>query len=260
MQHGSDPLSLLFPCQLCLECIWPAKLCLCHNHAAQSRGSGQNSGNPQFCLCNLIKCMNELLSTRDPAFVQLMALILIGSATSPVLPEQSSYFPACPLHLHRTWSCHHVPSLPLLAVRETILLVLLCCRLVSSASHRAGRTLHAACSVTNGLLLCHHVVPLHCTYSAELLYSMGNPAHHLPGLSFPHYCCFFWGWRGFLVLIAKLQQKAVTCGISSLEAKGVWGFTTWLLYCIIPANTSPCVFWILQATLHWHGFGNTWIK
>lgn len=127
-------------------------------------------------------------------------------------------------------------------------------------SHWAGRTLQSACSVTNTLLSFHHVVSLRCTYSAELLYSVRNPAHHLPDFSFPHYSCFFGDGGGFLVLIAKLWQKAVTCGSSSLEAKGVWGFSIWLVYWIIPANASPPVFQILQATVHYHGFGNTWIK
>lgn len=31
------------------------------------------------------------------------------------------------------------------------------------------------------------------------------------------------------------------------------------VYCIVPANTLPGVFWILQVAVLCHGFGDTWI-
>lgn len=160
-------------------------------------GQGRIQGvHNSVCLCNLT--MNELLSRW--AFIQSMALIPICLGISPALPKQSSYFPAYLLQLHRIWSCQHVPSLPLLCGLWEKPVCLSCCAAGWPAqpatgapcSHWAGRTLQTACSVTNTLLWCHHAVPLHCTYSAELLYSVRNPAHHLPASSFPHYDCFFW--------------------------------------------------------------------
>lgn len=127
----------------------------------------------------------------------VLALIPIGPATSPALQEQSSWFPACLLYLHRIWSSHHVPNLPLFAlwaVKETSLHLLLCCRLASLASHRSP-VFPLSRQNSAGCLQCHWystVVSLHCSYSAELLYSVRSTAHHLPAFSFPHYSCFFW--------------------------------------------------------------------
>lgn len=209
-------------------------------------GQGRIQGvHNSVCLCNLT--MNELLSRW--AFIQSMALIPICLGISPALPKQSSYFPACLLQLHRIWSCHHVPSLPLLCGLWEKPVCLSCCAAGwppqpatrAPCSHWAGRTLQTACSVTNTLLWCHHAVPLHITY--QLLHSLIMTA--------------FFGLEGFLGV--DCQITAESCDLW-YQAEGVWGFTTWLLYSMVPANASPRVFWILQATLHCCAFGNTWIK
>lgn len=97
------------------SCVWSAfdlqNFVYAITTAAQSRGSGQNSGNLQFCLFMQPNQIDELLSTRDPAFVQ-------GDGSDPHTPSDTpsspgAKFPACLLYLHRIWSCHRAPSHPL---------------------------------------------------------------------------------------------------------------------------------------------------
>lgn len=209
MQHCSDPLALVFPCQLCLECIWPAELCLCHNHAAQSGGSGQNPGSPP--LGNPNKCMNELLSTWDPAFVQ-------QDGSDPHMPSNISSYPGAELLVPCTSSVppQHLelspcpqPSFVLWVVRET----LSCCAAGWQLS-QLSRQDSADC------LQCHWhsaVLPVttlcHCPEQTLPRCSAQWGTQHITYQLFPSLLtAVFLGWKGFLVSIAKLQQKAVTCG------------------------------------------------
>lgn len=70
-------------------------------------------------------------------------------------------------------------------------------------SHWAGRT----------LLQCHRVVPLHCTHSTELLYSMSNPARHPAAFPFPH-CTPFLELEGFLGVDCQIAEES--CDLWSL--------------------------------------------
>lgn len=224
-------------------------------------GQGRIQGvHNSVCLCNLT--MNELLSRW--AFIQSMALIPICLGISPALPKQSSYFPACLLQLHRIWSCHHVPAFLCFVGcernRSACLAVLQVGQLSQPREPRAPTGQAGLCRLPAvSLTLCCGVTMLcHCT--AHILQNCSTQwgTQHITYqlLHFLITTAFF-GLEGFLGV--DCQITAESCDLW-YQAEGVWGFTTWLLYSMVPANASPRVFWILQATLHCCAFGNTWIK
>lgn len=240
MQHCSDPLALVFPCQLCLECIWPAELCLCHNHAAQSGGSGQNPGSPPFCLFRQPKQMHEW------AFINMRPCLC---------PAGWLWSPYAQQHIQLSWSrapgSLHIfctsTAFGVVTMSPTFLCfvgcernpVLLCSRLAAQPAEQAGLCRLPAVSLTLCCPASHHVVSLPWTNSAEMLCSVRNPAHHIPAFPFPPYSCFF-GMEGFLGVNCQITAESCDLWHGSLEAKGVWGVAAQLLYCIIPAN--PPVF------------------
>lgn len=202
------------------NCVWSAfdlqNFVYAITTAAQSRGSGQNSGNSQFCLLMQPNQIDELLSTQDPAFVQCDGSDPHTPSDTPSSP--GAKFPACLLYLHRIWSCHQAPKHPLLVGCErnqSACFAVLQVGQLSQPQEPCVPTGQAGlcCSVTKTLLQCHRVVPLHCTHSTELPYSMRNPAHHPPAFPFPH-CAPFFELEGFLGV--DCQIAAESCDLCSL--------------------------------------------
>lgn len=220
-------------------------------------------------ICKLIKCMNELLSTWNLASIQCYSSV-------PFMPCNIPSFPVAMLP---------VPSMAFGVVTMSPAFLCLLCglwkKLVCSSccaadcpiwpakgvthSHWAARILQTVCSVTNRwakldmlLLCCHFIIALHCiALHIFCKSSLRNEerstlptSFFLPLLT----AAFFLDGGRYLVLIAELKQKAVTCGTSSYEAAGVWGFTTWvgILYhtcehiaqCILDSSGCCAVSWL----------------
>lgn len=221
---------------LSLKWVQPTKLYLYCNCAAQLRRSGQNSGTPQggFKFGSFMQT-NQM---HEWAFI----------STRPCLPpvlglSSSSYALQCPqLSSSNAPNSLHVFYISMVFGVVTMSPAFLCLRcglwkkLVCSPccaadfpvwpakgvmhSHWAAQSLQTTWAKLDMLLLCClfsitlHFVALHIIYRTSLLNE--EPSALPTGFFLPSlWLLFFLYGGGYLVLIAKLLQKAASCGTSS---------------------------------------------
>lgn len=146
------------------------------------------------------------------------------------------------------------------AVQETGLQLLLCCWLpswASQGSHTRESVDYVQCDYWMGqageltsLQSFHHHIALHSIYSAELIYSVRNPAYYIPFFYFTCYSYSLLGREFYLVLIAKLEQKAATCSTGSGGgSRSVRFYCLDCYFCIISLSASPGVFCALPVEI-----------
>lgn len=187
-------------------------------------------------LSKLIEHMNDLLSTWDLASLQsyssvphmpcnipsFPAAMLPVPSTSAIPPQYLELSP-CPQPSFVCFAgCERNCSAALVVLqiaqlgqlRESRILAeqLEVCRL--HAAWLMDALLTVKTCYFSAVISSFKCIALHCIHSAELVYSVRNQAHYLPAFSFPRYDCFLLDGGAYLVLIAKLKQKAVTCGTS----------------------------------------------